>query len=150
MPKDDFPLTDAEFKEIYSKVPRLTVEILLKDDSGKIFLTKRSIEPCKGQWHLPGGTVRFGEALVDSVRRIAKRELGIDISQLHSVGFIEYPSHYLNGLDSPFGVVFEIDDYRGKLDANEEAEAAGWFYDLPDNTHDDQRDYLLNNKYLTS
>ncbi len=148
MTKNDFPLTDKEFKDIYAKVPRLTVEILLKNEAKEVFLTKRSIEPCKGQWHLPGGTVWFGEALTDSVKRIASRELGITITELHSVGFVEYPSHYQNGLDSPFGVVFEITKYDGQVTVNDEAEASEWFSELPENTHLDQSDFLVANKHL--
>lgn len=148
MTKNEFPLTGEEFKTFYAKVPRLTVEILLRDDSGRVYLTKRSIEPCKGQWHLPGGTVWFGEALSDSIKRIAKRELGISVTTLRSVGHIEYPSHCKNGLDSPFGVVFEISDYQGQIIANQEAAAEDWFASLPNDMHVDQGKFLVDAKYL--
>lgn len=78
MSKNEYPLTKEEFDSIYSKVPRLTVELVIKDGD-KILLTKRSIEPCRGLWHLPGGTVYFGESLLDAVKRIAKKELSIDV-----------------------------------------------------------------------
>lgn len=148
MTKDEFPLSQEEFEFIYSKVPRLTVEILLKDKTGAVFLTKRAIEPCKGQWHLPGGTVYFGEAMIDAVRRIARRELHIEIEKAKDVGCIEYPSHYQNGLDSPFGVVFEVEEYKGGLSANEESESSGWFKKLPENTHADQDKFLTSKGYL--
>ncbi len=41
-----------EFQEIYSKVPRLCVEVVLRSDEG-IMLTKRTINPWKGMWHFP-------------------------------------------------------------------------------------------------
>lgn len=75
---NDNPLSQEEFWNIYKKVPRLTVEIIIKDKRG-ILLTLRNIEPCKNLWHLPGGTVRFGEKLIDAVKRIANRELGIEV-----------------------------------------------------------------------
>ena len=63
------PLTPDEFRDIYSKVPRLTVEVVLRSPAG-VLLTLRDIEPCRGLWHLPGGTVRYGEKLLDAVRRV--------------------------------------------------------------------------------
>jgi ADP-ribose pyrophosphatase YjhB (NUDIX family) len=148
MTDKDHTLTQHEFDDIYSKVPRLTVEIVVKNDDKAIYLTKRAIEPCKGQWHLPGGTVRFGEPLIETVRRIAKRELGINVSEVKSVGYIEYPSHYKHSLDSPVGMVFEVVSYTGKLKPNDESQGSGWFMKLPALMHADQDSYLIDNGYL--
>ena len=148
MLETNHPLTQQEFNTIYSKVPRLTVEIIVKDGSGKIYLTKRAIEPCKGQWHLPGGTVRFGELMTDAVRRIAKRELKIDVTEIIDKGYIEYPSHFQNDLDSPVGIVFEVQKFSGEPSINEEAEGSGWFSVLPADMHADQDDFLVGNGYL--
>jgi len=145
----EHPLTPEEFKSIYSKVPRLTVEIIVKNDEDAIFLTKRAIEPCKGQWHLPGGTVRFGEPMLGAVHRIAKRELGIDVQEVNNTGYIEYPSHFENGLDSPVGIVFEVRKHSGGLTPNDESQESGWFTQLPEGMHADQDKYLLTNGYLS-
>lgn len=141
MSEKEHPLSQKEFNEIYSKVPRLTVEIIIKD-GGRFFLTKRNIEPCKGMWHLPGGTVRFGEKLTQAVYRIAKRELNIEVNDTKLLGYIEYPSHYEKGLDSPVGIAFEITDYEGKLNPNSEAEDWRWFKGLPSEMHQEQQDFL--------
>jgi ADP-ribose pyrophosphatase YjhB (NUDIX family) len=143
-------LSKEEFDDIYSKVPRLTVEIIVRNLANEIYLTKRSIEPCKGQWHLPGGTVRFGEPMTDAVQRIANRELGINVTSQTQVGYIEYPSHYLNGLDDPVGIVFEITSYNGNLATNNEASESGWFSQLPTTMHADQDKYLVDNGYLAN
>lgn len=142
------PLTQEEFDSIYSKVPRLTVEIIVKNSEGEIYLTKRAIEPCKGQWHLPGGTVRFAEPMKDDVKRIALRELGINVVDSLNKGYIEYPSHYNHGLDSPVGIVFEIEAFGGELDTNNESAGSGWFSKIPENMHKDQDTYLLEYGYL--
>lgn len=141
------PLSQEEFDSIYSKVPRLTVEIIVRKGQA-IYLTKRAIEPCKGQWHLPGGTVRFGEKLLDAVKRVAKRELDIDITKADLKGYIEYPSHYSNGLDSPVGIVFEVTKYDGELRQNHEASEGEWFTTMPQHMHADQDKFLLENSYL--
>ena len=57
-------------------------------------------------WHLPGGTVRFGEPLVEAVARVARDELALTVEVGDLLGYIEYPSHYENGLDCPVGLAF--------------------------------------------
>ncbi|HUC89381.1 MAG TPA: NUDIX hydrolase [Patescibacteria group bacterium] len=138
---DKHPLSQKEFWEIYKKVPRLTVEIVIKTDAG-VFLTLRNIEPCKGLWHLPGGTVRFGEKLTDAVARIAKRELNIDVSDTKLLGYIEYPSHYEHDLDSPVGIAFEVTKFTGNIEPNSEAKDYGWFKELPNEMHQEQQEFL--------
>lgn len=145
--KEEYPLTKEEFDSIYSKVPRLNVEIIVQSPKG-IYLTKRSIEPCKGQWHIPGGTVYFGEALLDSVKRVAKKELNIDVKLAESIGFIEYPSHYKSNMDHPFGVVFLVNEFSGEISYNEEAQNGGWFKELPENMHADQDEFLVKYKLI--
>lgn len=147
MPDDTPPLTPQEFAAIYAKVPRLTVEVIVRNEKGGIYLTKRAIEPCRGQWHLPGGTVRFGEPLVTAVKRIARRELGIVVTSAKHAGYIEYPSHYQHGLDCPVGLVFVVDNYSGRLRSNQEALEHGWFSRLPQPMHADQDVFLLANGY---
>lgn len=143
----DYPFTLEEFHEIYGKVPRLTVEVVLKSDKG-VLLSLRDIEPHKGAWHLPGGTVFFGEKLTDAVRRVAKRELGVDVTGTKLLGYIEYPSHYETGLDSPVGIAF-LADYAGDIKPNEESSRLEWFKQLPSNMHLDQIEFI-NNKVLAS
>ncbi len=148
MSEDKFPLSKEEFDQIYSRVPRLTVELIIRNKKGKIFFTKRAIEPCAGQWHLPGGTVYFGESLEHAVKRVAKRELGVEVKASVNNGFIEYPSHYKNGLDTPVGLVFEISQYSGDFHPNNEASDSGWFSALPEPFHADQDVFLRNNNYI--
>src|SRR6478736_6763167 len=71
-----------------------------------VLLMLRDIPPNVGAWHIPGGTVLFGERLTDAVGRVARDELGIEVTVGDLLGYIEYPSHYENGLDSPVGLAF--------------------------------------------
>lgn len=145
------PLSDEDYDFIYSRVPRLTVEVLLRDENGAVFLTRRAIAPCRGLWHIPGGTVRYGEPLLESVRRIGQRELGIVIKDARDTGHIEYPSHYLHGLGCPVGIVFEITKYSGEIRPGPEADDGQWFEKrLPSNMHADQDSYLVGHGFLPS
>jgi ADP-ribose pyrophosphatase YjhB (NUDIX family) len=132
------PLPKEEFDAIFSRVPRLTVEVVISSPQRGVLLSLRDIEPCKDMWHLPGGTVRFGEPLVDAVARVARDELGLTVAVGELLGYIEYPSHYENGLDCPVGVAFAavISDDAQRPTGCE------WFQALPANMHDEQKDFL--------
>ena len=132
------PLPQEEFDSIFSRVPRLTVEVVLATPEHGVLLQLRDAGPCEGLWSLPGGTVRFGEPLTDAVKRVARDELELTITVNELLGYIEYPSHYNNGLDSPVGLAFSVSKLRGA----EQPRDCKWFKVLPDNMHDEQRAFL--------
>jgi ADP-ribose pyrophosphatase YjhB (NUDIX family) len=136
------PLPQEEFEAIFSRVPRLTVEVVIATPETGVLLSLRDIPPCVGLWHLPGGTVRFGEPATDAVKRVAQDELGLDVEPRELLGYIEYPSHYNNGLDSPVGLAFRADVAGGPPDAGSLPEGCAWFRSLPAEMHDEQRDFL--------
>lgn len=144
---DDYPLSKQEFDSIYHKVPRLTVELIIQSDKG-VLLTLRSIEPCAGLWHIPGGTVYYGESFKDAVRRIANKELGINVLQSEMIGYIEYPEHVKSGYGDPRGIAFKITDYSGDFETNNEADKFEWFIEFPDNMHPHQGEFLIENQLL--
>jgi ADP-ribose pyrophosphatase YjhB (NUDIX family) len=141
MTSGEHPLAQQEYDYIYSRVPRLTVEVVVHSNAG-VLMTRRNIDPCRGLWHLPGGTVRFGEPLTEAVKRIARRELDINVKSTRLLGYIEYPSHYENGLDCPVGIAFEALAYDGDPRANEEAHGLDWFPELPTEMHAEQAQFL--------
>ncbi|MBW4061005.1 hypothetical protein HJC99_00280 [Candidatus Saccharibacteria bacterium] len=46
MQQADHPFTRDEFLALYSKVPRLTVEIIIQNHEGALYLTRHDVEPC--------------------------------------------------------------------------------------------------------
>lgn len=136
------PLTDDEFRLIYSKVPRLNVEIVINTEDG-IVLTKRSINPWKGYWHLPGGTVYMNETLEEAVRRIALDEVGLKVEAKELLGYVVYPSIKAHkGLGWPVGIAFSASTISGSLEVNENGEAAKKFKQLPVNIIQEQKDFI--------
>ena len=146
-PGGQLPLSEAEFRDIYARVPRLTVEVIVESAQG-VLLTQRQSGPCAGLWHIPGGTVRFGEPLVAAVERVAAVELGLEVSVGPFLGYIEYPSHYLNGLDSPVGLVFLC--HLGEDQPVPATERHSWFTVLPDRMHTEQCDFLREHRMVGS
>ena len=136
------PLPQDEFEAIFSRVPRLTVEVVIATAERGVLLSLRDIPPCQGLWHLPGGTVRFGEPATDAVARVAKDELGLEVRPTALLGYIEYPSHYDHGLDSPVGLAFRTEVLRGLPADGSPPEGCAWFRELPAKIHDEQRNFL--------
>lgn len=139
----DYPLTKEEFSSIYSKVPRLNVELIIKSDKG-ILLTLRDIEPCKGQWHIPGGTIYYGETVNMAVQRVAGRELGIIPTKYRLIGLMEYPELIAIGYGDPKGLAYLITEFDGEIDLNFESTSAEWFKSAPENLIKDQKVFLEN------
>ncbi|MEK6897433.1 MAG: NUDIX domain-containing protein [Nanoarchaeota archaeon] len=82
-------LTEKEFKFIYTKVPRICVELIILKRK-KILLTKRSINPFKDFWHFPGGGVLYKEKIKETINRVSKEELGIKVVPQKFLGYAEY------------------------------------------------------------
>ena len=90
--------------------------------------------------------MRFGEPLVVAVMRVASMELGLEMDAGPLLGYIEYPSHYLNGLESPVGIAFLC---HGDVDLTADARSGrGWFTAAPDPMHAEQVDFLTEHGLL--
>jgi len=137
-----------KYKEIYSLVPRLTVEVLIVED-GKILLTKRSIEPVRGFWHTPGGAVLKGEKIEETVKRVAKEEVGLDIEIEKFCGLIEYESligYFGHDISLAFLCRKKNKAQEVKLDNN--AEDYDFFSVLPEKMIPEQRKIITDLKIL--
>ena len=62
------------------------VDLLIFRDDSSVLLTKRTINPFKGYWHLPGTIIRRDETRQNAVKRAAKEELGKEIMIKEEVG----------------------------------------------------------------
>ena len=77
------------------------------------------------------------------MKRVALDELGLMVSVGDLLGYIEYPSHYDNGLDSPVGLAFRGQSPTPDMpDDRDPRSDCAWFTTLPDNMHDEQKEFL--------
>ena len=129
-----------EFKRIYSRMPRLCVEVILKDRRG-LLLTRRTIDPANGYWHTPGGTVLKGESLAQTVQRVAHDELGRSVKIKKMLGVIEYHS-FKNHYSQDISIAFLVENKSAKtFDLDSHADAYGFFKVIPRKTIKEQRDF---------
>jgi ADP-ribose pyrophosphatase YjhB (NUDIX family) len=144
------PLPKEEFDRIYSRVPRLTVEVIVHHPERGVVLALRDIPPNEGLWHIPGGTVLFAEPVAEAYGRVAREELGLEVAPGRLLGYIEYPSHYLHGLDCPVGLAFLAELPGPPPHPHELPDGCAWFEVLPDALYEEQRDFLTRHLGLRS
>lgn len=59
------------------KNPKATTAAILERE-GKLLITRRAIEPFKGQWVIPGGHIDPDEKVQDAILREVKEEVGLE------------------------------------------------------------------------
>ena len=69
------------------------VAALITDESGKLMLVTRGVEPNSGKLDLPGGFIDPMESAEDAVRRELKEELDLEVKSLNYLG--SAPNEYV-------------------------------------------------------
>jgi len=98
--------SDIDYKKFRSYFTFSCVDLLIFDDNA-ILLTKRTINPFKGYWHLPGTIIRRGETRMNAVKRAAKEELGKEIVIKEELGIYESIVTFRHDISNAFLVKFK-------------------------------------------
>lgn len=69
-----------QFLKSFELVPRIAVDLWVKNEKGSVLYLKRETEPFMGKWHIPGSFLLKGETVRESVKRIAKDEINLELS----------------------------------------------------------------------
>ena len=162
---DDGWIPDGDWRTIVASVPIVSVDLVIRRDGG-VLLGRRTNEPAKGYWFVPGGRVRKGETRREAVRRVASEELGIDVEIVESLGAFEhqYETADVAGVDSKHylanGYVVDIVDgdsvasdgvdssgddgvgNGGELTADDQHDAFRTFRSPPEPCHEYVRAYV--------
>lgn len=73
-------LPEEIFQFASSIVPMVNVDLLIRDNQGRILLKRRQDKFDGLVWHIPGGIVRFKETLLHRIEQVAETEIGQPIS----------------------------------------------------------------------
>jgi colanic acid biosynthesis protein WcaH len=82
-------IPDDVWAEVVKHMPIPSVDLVVRCADG-ILLAKRQNEPAKGEWFVPGGSVRKGEHLSEAVERIAQEELDVAVSIEERLGAYDH------------------------------------------------------------
>ena len=123
-------LPQKTFLRINKMVPLIGVEVILKNRKG-ILLAKRNIQPFKGRWHLPGGSIGYNEKIIDAVKRIAKRETGTNVKIIKYMGY--YDVIHMDPRGPRVEHVFLVKQVGGRIKTNNENRDLRFFEKIPKN-----------------
>ncbi len=133
------PLTTKQFRHIYSKAPRTCVELIILRGN-KVLLSKRSIYPFKGFWHFPGGSIWYRERINETIKRVGKTELGVNVVPEKFLGYIEYMK---DGYRHSVSLAFKC-KITGKKEPSpvNQASEIMFFYKIPKSTIKEQKKFI--------
>jgi len=137
-------LSYKEFMSIYHKVPRAAIDIVVQTPQG-IILTKRSIPPFVGMWHICGGTILFMEPIDHAINRIIQDELGIKVKIIKPLGIIEY---FNDDGRHTISNAFLAKMAEGELRGSKQGREFAVFNQLPDNLIPEQKAFLAKNRFI--
>jgi len=120
--------SQKQFDQFGQYFPYSCVDIILPQEDS-ILLTKRTIPPYKGKWHLPGGIIRKNEKMVNAVKRIAKMELNIGIKIDKFLGTYENLNHFRHDITQCFICSIQ----NGNIESDFQSSQVKFFKILPKN-----------------
>lgn len=143
MPARKKPYSAEKFKELFSQVPRICIDVVIRSQDG-IVLALRSLPSWHGKWHLTGSSLFYQESVMDAIKRIAKEETGADVKYVKTLGYMEFPSTQKErGFGHDISIVVLADHAGGELfTSTDEASDIRVFTELPDGMIEEHHKFL--------
>ncbi len=115
--------------------------LVVVDQKNRVLLVKRSVEPKKGFWCLPGGFIELGETPETAALRELKEETGLSGQIDMLLGVSSNPSKQYHTV---LMVGYLVKQYSGTLIPGDDAdEAARFYYDeLPEIAFDSHARFI--------
>jgi len=112
----------------YPQLPMVAVHALVFKE-GRMLLTKRSKEPSKGKWSLPGGRIELGETVYEAVKREVFEECSVEIEIERIIDVADSIISDEEGrIRYHFVLIYLLARYKaGDIKAQSDAEDVGWF-----------------------
>jgi colanic acid biosynthesis protein WcaH len=81
-------LNDDTFRTVINSTPLISIDLVVRDSSGNIFLGQRLNRPAQGFWFVPGDRILNGESIANAFKRLTFVEL--DIVDAQYLGLYEH------------------------------------------------------------
>ena len=94
-------LDDVQFEGVVAATPLVSIDLIIRDGTGRVLLGQRANRPAKGFWFVPGGRILKSEAIADAFTRLLDGELGIGGGAIDAARFLGVYQHFYS--DSVFG-----------------------------------------------
>lgn len=126
-------LENQDFLQVVANSPLVSIDLIVKDERGRVLLGLRRNKPAQGYWFVPGGRIYKDERVAQALARIGVEELGMELNE-SSVRFLGVFEHLYP------------DNFAGKPDVSTHYIVLGCeviptvkFDQLPVSQHDDWR-----------
>ena len=97
--------------------------LVVCSSAGQVLLVRRSVEPKKGLWCLPGGFLELGESPEEGALRELGEETGLNGHIQDLLGVTIVPN---SDYDTVLMIGYHVQRYEGRLQAGDDADAIGW------------------------
>jgi len=91
-PKPGEWMQPQEFENVIRLTPLVAIDLVVRSPEGRILVGRRTYEPAKGVFFVPGGRITKNESLAAAFRRISREELGSEL-ELESARFLSVNEH---------------------------------------------------------
>jgi colanic acid biosynthesis protein WcaH len=85
-------LDKQDFLIVVRNSPLVAIDLIVKDERGRVLLGLRKNKPAQGYWFVPGGRIYKDERIAQALTRIGQEELGaaLDIQSVAFLGVYEH------------------------------------------------------------
>ncbi len=137
------PFSYEEFKQIYSRIPRLCIDPIVRTQGGVVLSLRKEGYGWGDQWHLPGGMLLYKETVEDGLRRVLRDEIGAEVSIDKVLGYMEFHSEEKErGFGYSVSLVIVCDLVSGELRPDENASEVRIFTELPERMVEEHKIFL--------
>lgn len=149
---DEF-IPEAEFATVLRRVPQACVELVVEHDGG-VLLCRRTNEPARGEWFWPGSRLYKGEQLTDAAHRVAREELGVEVTLEDQLGAYSHfwETSSVDGVDSRHTVnavyLATLASDPGEITLDDQHDAYRFVTGIEPDLHEYVRRYLEDSEIL--
>lgn len=111
-------MAPAEFESVIRLTPLVAIDLIVRSPEGKALVGRRTYEPAKNVFFVPGGRITKNETRAAAFQRLSREELGlnIDIAEARFLGVNDhfYPTNRFER--QGFGTHYVTLAYEVRLD----------------------------------